>query len=225
MSSLAYVLDHAQVEDAHVAKRQLVARQVADKALVLKSLRDRMVRPQVARPGHLGMEAPALDAWLGGWPLGAISEVAGLPGSGRLALVLPLMRRLARRGARVVVIDPAQSFHPPSLPELCESVLLLRPPPAQAAWAAEQAARAGAVELVVLLDLALSGRAGMRLGKAAEAGGTAVIAFTERADPDVPASLRLLAAGWADPDTLRVECSRARDGRAIGERCVRLVGG
>lgn len=223
MSSLAYVLDHPAADDQGFEKAQLVARQIADKSLVLKSLRDRIVRPQSTRPGHLAMEAPALDSWLGGWPLGAVSEVAGMPGSGRLGLVLPLLRKLARQGERVVLIDPAQAFHPPAHPDVCGAVLLLRPPPAQAAWAAEQAARAGAVQLVVLLDLVLSGRAGMRLGKAAEAGGTAVIAITEQPDADLPASLRLSVSGWADARTLRVACTRARDGRAIGERRVELV--
>ena len=205
-------------------KTLLAESRSVERSLVLKSLRDRIVRPQITRPGHLTMEAPGLDSWLGGWPLGAVSEVAGMPGSGRLGLVLPLLRRLALRRERVVLIDPAQAFHPPAHPDVCGAMLLLRPPPAQAAWAAEQAARAGAVQLVVLLDLALSGRAGMRLGKAAEAGGTAVIAITEQADADLPAILRLSVSGWADPRTLRVTCTRARDGRALGDRRVDVSG-
>ncbi len=170
------------------------------------------------------MDVPALDAWLGGWPVGALTEIAGLPGSGRLALLVPLLRRLARQGQRVVVVDPGQVFHPPALPELVESVLLLRPPPAQSAWVAEQVARAGAVKLAILLDLPQSERVGLRLAKATEAGLSTVIVVSGESDVALPAALRLRVGGWVEPQVLRVQCTRAREGRALGERRVPLEG-
>jgi len=194
------------------------------KRLVLEGLRAQFGRPAVVLPGHVPIGVPGLDAWLGGWPVGAVSEVTGQPGSGRLALVLPALRRLARQGQRAVLVDPGQIFHPPAAPETCEALLLLRPPPAQAAWAAEQVARAGVVPLLVLLDLPPLGRAGVRLAKAAEAGRTTVVVLNEVAEADLPASLRLCVPGWASGGALRVQCARVRGGRAVGERHVHLQG-
>ncbi len=214
MSSLAYDLYDPDPEQVAVP----VA--VPKQPLTLQALRAQLGRLPLVSPGYLPMQVPAMDTWLGGWPIGAVSEVAGLPGTGRLALILPLLGRLARQGQRVVIVDPGQGFHPPALDErTCEAVLLLRPAPAQAAWAAEQVARAGAVPLVVLLDLGPLGRAGVRLAKAAEAGRTTVVVVGEGMDEDLPAVLRLVTSGW-EGGALRVRCTRARDGRALGERQV-----
>lgn len=194
------------------------------KQLAVDALRARYCQLPMVHRGQLAMDVPVLDTWLGGWPVGALTEVAGLPGSGRLALLVPLLRRLARQGQRVVVVDPGQVFHPPALPELAESVLLLRPPPDQSAWVAEQVARAGAVKLAILLDLPQSERGGARLAKAAEAGLSAVIVVSSESDVALPAALRLCVGGWMEPQVLRVRCTRARDGRALGERRVPLAG-
>lgn len=163
----------------------------------------------------------ASATWIGGWPCGAVSELVGAPGSGRFALVLPVLRQLAQQGANLVIVDSGQCFHPPSAPDVCASLLLLRPPPAQAAWTAEQVARAGAVPLVVLLDPPPLGRAGARLVKAAEAGNCVVITLATKSDADLPAALRLSIEGWTR-GALSVRCTRARDGRAVGHRLVRF---
>lgn len=222
MSSLAYDFESDALSTP-------VPAAAPKKALTLEALRAQLGKLPVVRPGYLPMGVPAVDSWLGGWPVGAVSEVAGLPGSGRFALILPIVRRLARQGQRVVIVDPGQTFHPPALAgpadagdRVCEAVLLLRPPPAQAAWAAEQVARAGVVPLVVLLDLGPLGRAGVRLAKAAEAGRSTVVVVSDRTDEDLPAALRLGTGGWAEDGGLRVQCARARDGRALGERRVHL---
>ncbi len=200
------------------------AAQRIQKQLAVDALRARYCQLPMVHRGQLAMDVPALDAWLGGWPVGALTEIAGLPGSGRLALLVPLLRRLARQGQRVVVVDPGQVFHPPALPELVESVLLLRPPPAQSAWVAEQVARAGAVKLAILLDLPQSERVGLRLAKATEAGLSTVIVVSGESDVALPAALRLRVGGWVEPQVLRVQCTRAREGRALGERRVPLEG-
>ena len=200
------------------------AAQRIQKQLAVDALRARYCQLPMVHRGQVAMDVPALDAWLGGWPVGALTEIAGLPGSGRLALLVPLLRRLARQGQRVVVVDPGQVFHPPALPELVESVLLLRPPPAQSAWVAEQVARAGAVKLAILLDLPQSERVGLRLAKATEAGLSTVIVVSGESDVALPAALRLRVGGWVEPQVLRVQCTRAREGRALGERRVPLEG-
>lgn len=197
----------------------------AKKPLTLDALRAQIGKIPLVRPGTLPFELPAADGWLGGWPIGAVSEVQGLPGSGRLALLLPILGRLARQGQSIVLVDPGQVFHPPALdPQTAAALLLLRPPPAQAAWAAEQVARSGAVPLVVLLDLGPLGRAGVRLAKAAEAGRTTVVVVSEQSDEDLPAALRVGVSGWSEGGVLNVRCTRTRDGRALGERRLHLRG-
>lgn len=196
----------------------------AQKLVVLEALRARYGRSPSVSTGQLAMGVPGLTTWLGGWPVGALTEIAGPPGSGRLALVLPALRLLASQGRTVVFVDPGQVIHPPAFPELYRSLLLLRPPPAQAGWVAEQVARSGAVPLVVLVDLPAAERGGVRLVKAAEAGRSAVVALSPAPGVDLPAALRLSVEGWVEPQVVQVRCTRARDGRSVGARRVGLQG-
>lgn len=190
---------------------------------VLAQLRARIGTPRVL-PGRLPTGLAALDAWLGGWPTPGLTEVSGEQGAGRLALVMPALERLTRQGRSVVVVDPLQVVHPPGMPGIVgEKLVLVRPPSEQAAWVAEQVARSGAVDAMVLLDPPPLGRAGLRLARAAEGGGMACFLLTRAVEGDVPAALRLVVEGWEE-GAVRVHCVRSRDGRHEGRRLVRGLG-
>lgn len=184
-----------------------------------------LVGPSPVGPGRLPTGVPGLDEWLKGWPRPGLVEVAGALGSGRLAVVLPSLVRLAREGRTVAVIDPECRFHPPGLGEgEWARWVLVRPSRERAAWAAEQVARSGAVDALLLLDLPPLGRAGLRIGRATEAGAMAVFVVAATAEVDVPAGIRLRVDGWEGPTRLRVACTRSRDGRMEGERRLELGG-
>ncbi len=172
-------------------------------------------------PGSISTDIAGLDAWLHGWPRPGPIEIAGRSGAGRLALVVPLLERLTREGRTVLLVDPLQQLHPPGLGRVDPArIVLVRPPPERAAWTAEQVARSGAVEAMVLLDAPPLGRAGVRLARAAEAGNMAVFVLADRPEVDLPAILRLEADGWQGDEHVRVHCTRSRDGRRVGTRLV-----
>jgi len=188
-------------------------------ASVLAQLRATLGAPRLVS-GRLPTGVDALDGWLGGWPQPGLVEVVGGAGSGRLALLLPTLARLTRQGRSVVVVDPLAQLYPPGVPDLrLEHLLLVRPPLEQAAWAAEQVARSGAVEAMLLLDAPPLRRAGVRLARAAEAGGMAAFVVGSEPEAEVPAALRLRVLGWME-GKVRVRCERSRDGRMEGMRAV-----
>jgi hypothetical protein len=171
-------------------------------------------------PGHVSTGIHGLDTWLHGWPQPGPVELVGPPGSGRLALVVPLIERLTRQGRSVLLVDPLHQVHPPGLGRTDLSrLVMVRPPGERAAWAAEQVARSGAVDLLLVLDAPPLGRGGVRLARAAEAGGMVVFVLTERPEAELPASLRIETGGWQG-DHVRVRCTRSRDGRMVGERLI-----
>lgn len=202
----------------------------AERADTLSELRARFAAPRVGL-GRLPTGLEGLDQWLGGWPSPGLTELVGAPGSGRLAPILPLLRSLLRRGRTVVWVDPLHQLHPPGLgaelvgaPTGPGGLVLLRPPGDQAAWAAEQVARSGAADALVMLDLPRLGRAGLRLGRACEGGNSVVFVVGEESEPELPAALRLRSEGWEDAG-LRLRCTRARDGRMVGERVLSMIEG
>ncbi len=165
---------------------------------------------------------PALEDWLGRWSRPGLTEVVGAPGAGRLAAVLPALRGLQARGERILLVDATGNLQARSIPGL-ENVLVVRPGLARAAWVAEQAARAGALAAVVLVDAPpLGARVGVRRGRAAEAGHCAVFVVGERPEVVVGFACRVLVEGWGPPteggaDVLHVHCLHHRRGRG-GER-------
>lgn len=189
-----------------------------DRGATLAALRERIARiaPVRAREGRLSTGIQGLDDVIGGWPRPGLSELVGRPGSGRLGLALPLMVELTQRRQLVVLLDGRGWLHPPGLPGVdLEHVLLIRPGQSRAGWAAEQVARSGAAPLLVVVDGPPLGRGGRRLQHAAEEGGCVVLTLSERADPDLPAALRLEVAA-ADRILIR------KDGRGARERVVAL---
>jgi hypothetical protein len=164
-----------------------------------------------------------LDVWLHGWPRPGPVEIAGRIGAGRLALVGAVLETLTRSGRHVVVVDALQQLHPPGLGRVDLSrVVLVRPPAERASWVAEQVARSGAAEALILLDAPPLGRGGVRLARAAEAGDVLTFVLSQRPEPELPAGLRLEVDGWRGGARLAVRCTRSRDGRRLGERLITL---
>lgn len=185
---------------------------------ILPPPRERDAEAPALDPGAISTGIAGLDVWLRGWPRPGPVEIAGLPGAGRLALLTPLFERLTREGRTVLLVDPLQQVHPPGLGGIEPSrLVLVRPSPERAAWAAEQVARSGAVDILVLLDAPPLGRGGVRLTRAAEAGNLGVFVLAERPEVELPAALRLEVEGWRQ-DRVLVRCTRSRDGRRVGER-------
>lgn len=194
---------------------------MSSKLATVAALREHLKRVAPARvqPARLDMVEPNLERALGGWPRPGLSLVHGAPGVGRLGLVLPLMIQLTQEGHNVGVVDPVGWLHPPGLPEVrLSKLLLVRPGAGRAAWAAEQLARSGAMPLVLLLDPPPLGRGGRRLQRAAEEGHTSLILLAERVESDLPVSLRL---SMCSPEQVVVE----RGGRQPPGTRIRLGGG
>ena len=153
-----------------------------------------------------------------------ISEIVGVPGSGRLGLILPALAAITRRGRPVLVVDAMEEVYPPGWAGPGGGVNLsqlwvVRPGLERAAWVAEQAAAAGSVDAVVLLDAPRLGRAAVRLSRACERGGSALFVVAEEAEAHLSAGVRLSVHGQ-EGGQVRVVCTKSRDGRQLGERHV-----
>ncbi len=197
----------------------------AARPAVLADLRARIAAPRVFG-GSLAAELPELEAWVGGWPQPGVSEIVGPVGSGRLGLLLPTLAALTRQGRPVLIVDAMEELYPPGLAgpkglQLSE-LWVVRPGLERAAWVAEQAAAAGSLAAVVLLDAPRLGRAGVRLGRACERGGSSLFVVAEESEVSLPAALRLEVVGQS-AGRVRVRCVRSRNGRQVGERSVRLA--
>lgn len=197
----------------------------ADRPAVLAELRARIAAPRV-QAGFLSAELPELTAWVGGWPQPGVSEIVGPVGSGRLGLLLPALAAITRQGRPVLFVDAMEELYPPGLAGpgglLLPAVWIVRPGLERAAWVAEQAAAAGSLGAVVLLDAPRLGRAAVRLGRACERGGTSLFVVAEESEAALPAALRLEVLGQAG-GRVKVRCLRSRNGREGGERQVRLA--
>lgn len=196
---------------------------MSDRSAVLADLRARFASPRVSG-GQLAAGIPGIEAWIGGWPMPGISEIVGAPGSGRLGLILPALAAITRRGRPVLVVDAMEEVYPPGWGAPGGGVTLshlwvVRPGLERAAWVAEQAAAAGSVDAVVLLDAPRLGRAAVRLSRACERGGSALFVVAEEAEAHLSAAVRLSVHGQ-EGGQVRVVCTRSRDGRQLGERRV-----
>ena len=199
----------------------------AERPAVLAELRARIAAPRV-HGGCLAAELPELESWMGGWPQPGVSEIVGPVGSGRLGLLLPALAALTRQGRPVLFVDAMEELHPPGLAGpgglALSAVWVVRPGLERAAWVAEQAAAAGSLAAVVLLDAPRLGRSAVRLGRACERGGTSLFVVAEESEVALPAALRLEVVGQAG-GRVKVRCLRSRNGRQVGERSVRLASG
>jgi RecA/RadA recombinase len=140
------------------------------------------------RRTRLPTGAEALDALIGGgWPKGALSELAGGRSTGRTALLLGSLAEALRRGETVALVDVGGTLDARAaarggvaLPRL----LWIRCTPAKALAAAEIVLAAGGFGLVAL-DLGeqrvqTPSAAWLRLKRGAEQQGTAVLVTSAR---------------------------------------------
>jgi len=165
------------------------------------------VQRQSLPTGH-----PALDRATGGWPRPGLVEIVGRPGSGRCALVRPVLADLTQQRQCVAVIDPFGEWHPPGWTGLClDRVLVAQPSPEQAGWTAEQLARSGVFTLVLLFGRLRLGRSAARLLRGVEQGRCALIVLAEKREQSLSPHLRLETRGF-HPDGLRVYLARHRGG-------------
>jgi cell division inhibitor SulA/protein ImuA len=160
-------------------------------------------RPDIWRAGELA-HAPcsptgiaALDALIGGWPLGALTEIL-LPahGIGELRLFAPLLVR-EEAGWIVFMAPPYMPYAPAlgALPVNLARVLVVQPPsPADRLWATEIVLRDGGGGIVFAWPGAVVQSLWLRrLQLAAEAGAGMGILFrpVAAASENSPAALRL----------------------------------
>ncbi len=200
-----------------VTRRQASARALADLAPRLG-----LALWQAGALAHTGTPTastgwPALDAELpgGGWPLVGLSELL-LPASasGELSLLAPWLQALGCRelGPRELVW-----VAPPGLPcvaalqglrlSLPHLVCIDPPTMVDAAWATEQALRAGSCAAVLWwIQGPVAGPTLRRLHLAAQAGGTPLMALR-------PAAARMLSS----PAPLRLTCTPNADRRLAVE--------
>lgn len=109
---------------------------------------------------HAGVHAEstghaALDDLLpcGGWPRGALSEVLIThDGVGELALLLPALSNVARRGGRIVLVAPPYIPYVPAWRQhgmVMSALTVLEADPRDALWAMEQCLRSGSCDIVL----------------------------------------------------------------------------
>lgn len=144
--------------------------------------------------GHATLDAALPER---GWPGAALAELlVAAPGSGELALLLPALVA-ATRGPGAVLVAPPFTPYAPALEragvDLARLTLVEPATPRDAAWATEQALRAGCATLVVAWLTSRDARVLRRLALAAAAGPCTGVLVRESAlrwTPS-PASLRL----------------------------------
>jgi protein ImuA len=182
---------------------------------VLEELRERIRRIERRPPRRTAFEATGLDAVDallpgGGLPRGALTEIAGGPGSGKTALCLAAMARAMREEGLAAFVDGRGEIYPPAAEALgvdLARLLIVRPQgrpgdraqPLAALWSAEALLASGAFE-VVAMDVVPPGQGrsasgweavARRLAAAAEKGGAVGLWLAAPGEPRVPAAVRL----------------------------------
>jgi hypothetical protein len=167
-------------------------------------------QPIARPPSRQPTGFPLLDAVLpsGGWPEGALSEVLlPLDGIGELALLWPTLARLTQSGGLVALVAPPYLPFPAAWANAgvrLDRLQVVRAPPRDTAWAAEQCLRSAACAAVLCWPQQPDDRTLRRLQLAAETGqclGLAMRPSTAAAHAS-PAALRLSLE--ARPCQLRV---------------------
>jgi protein ImuA len=205
---------------------------------IIEGLREqirRIERRPPTRAGHASSGREDVDALLpgGGFPRGALSELAGGPASGKTALAISALAAAMGEAGLGAYVDGRGELYPPAAAALgldLARLLVVRPTaghgdPWSTLWASEALLGSGAFEAVVLdipatsqarapggaaLDTALQ-----RLRAAAEKGGAVALWLSPPDGPRVPAALRLdLAAGRGGNEVRRAFARGSKGGLA-----------
>jgi hypothetical protein len=182
-----------------------------------------------------------VDAMLpgGGFPRGALSELAGGRASGKTAIALSTLARATRQQGFAAFIDGRHELYPPSAAALgmdLERLLVVRPAAPDSAegaraalWAAESVLASGAFEAVAV-DVPLRpvhGQAGAvgamlrRLRAAAEKGGAAALWLGVPGGVRIPCMVRLeLSTGTAGWHVRRTHARGVHDSDPMSEAVV-----
>ena len=162
----------------------------------------------------------------GGFPAGRLSELAGAPSSGKMALALTALSHHTRAGSLGAFVDGTAQLYPPAAAALgveLARLLWIRPRPAgdsivAIARAIEVVAQSRAFALIVAdlpgersVDAALA----RRLSAAAHGGGAAILLLTSLPGAIPGAALRLET--WS-PEAGRVALRVAKGGIALDAR-------
>lgn len=169
-------------------------------ALVLRRLRESSRRWARRERACMPTGVAALDELLaGGWPLGAVAELAGVASRGRTALAVATVAAAAARGEVVAWVDAADAFDPPSAATAgvaLERVLWVRPRDVETAVrAAELILEAGGFTVAVV-DLGQGTASGGRLGLARYRGAL-VLRLVRAAERARAVVLTLAERPWA----------------------------
>ena len=176
---------------------------------ILEELRRRVRRIErrpARREGLLATGLPEVDALLpgGGFPRGALADLAGGPASGKTRVALAALREAQGEGGLAAFVDGRGELYPPAAVGLGVDLarLLIVRPGEGGLWAAEALLGSGAFAAVAV-DVPLRGLAPARaeaalrrLRAAAERGGAAALWLGASGAPRVAGALRL------DLDTL-----------------------
>ncbi len=158
-------------------------------ALSLASIRARMDEVVVGkRPAGLPMPTgvPPLDVALsGGIPRGRITEVVGMRGAGKTALLRRVVRRVLQTGGWVAWVDARRTLAPRPWAELGSRLVMIRPKEARrSAWCADLLLRSGVFALVVLDGAPLLSRVnGVRLAQLARERDAALVVVADGTQP------------------------------------------
>jgi protein ImuA len=209
---------------------------------VLEELRRRIrgiERRPARRPGLLPSGRPEVDARLpgGGFPCGALVDLAGGPASGKTLVALSTLREAQRGRGLAAFVDGRDELYPPAARALgieLPRLLIVRPGPSggrrdegaggealPGLWAAEVLLGSGAFAAVAV-DVSLGGvpvaRAEAmlrRLRAAAEKGGAVALWIGSPGGPGIPAALRLdLGGPGRDPAVHASRGGAREDGHA-----------
>lgn len=169
------------------------------------------------RPDSETTGIAALDqALLGGWPVGALSQIVSQESGLGFSLIVPLLARLSQAGRHVALIAPPYIPYAPALRDAgvdLRQLLWIAPKDRiDALWAAEQMLRSGLYAAVALWSPALEAPIERRLQLAAETGrSVGIVAHAGAYGAHSIAAVRLQLK--PAPAALQVEVVRCRGAR------------
>lgn len=175
---------------------------------------------QQATTAVVSTRIEALDqALLGGWPVGALTQIVGTDAGLGFSLLIPALAAFTSAGRYVALVCPPYLPYAPALASRGVDLgrLLWVQDTADALWAVEQITRSGLFAAIAYWGPKLDGTAERRLQLAADAGHC--LAFCCRAtgaNEHTYAAVRLAVSPSRDAQ-LRIDVLKCRGGRA-GQR-------